>query len=357
MRRLTEIGILWCLIGINYSHLYSIENLPVYALASLGICIFLEIMIMTGSRSIWQVVTLLLYLCLGIWDNQFWIFMPLIIYSGFSSLGMSSLILSILQLLTGEWMSVLFSVLAAYLSYQSTQFKHYTRQNMALSDELKEHMISLQKYNDRLLENEYKNKEIARLEERNNIARQLHDYLGHTISSSILQIEALKLTEQDEGKKERLGLLQDTLSKGMTDIRKQLHGMYDTSFSLQRELGELSASTPKIQMDIKYQIKSNLSFERKRDIYNIIREALTNTLKHSDADCFHIFLKEQGHNQVLLIYDNGSQEVKTINRNMGLTGMEEIARKYGGKINYYFKKGFHIHIVLPGAEGEEHADR
>ena len=348
MRRLFEIFIVLIFCGASYVSHRPVESLTVYGLVGLSFSLALELANMSGWTKWRQALLCLGFALLTAAAEPFIFFLPLVLYAAFSGLGLPALALGILWPLTGNWMGFLPAGLAVYLSYRSGQFRAFTRQNLALSDQLKEDMISLEKYNARLLENESKSREIARLEERNRIARQLHDALGHTISSSILQIEALKLTEAEPAKKERLQLLQDTLANGMTDIRGQLRGMYDTVFSLERSLDELAAAAPaEMTVHVENQIQSNLSFDKKKDIFSIIREALTNTMKHSDAGSFTEFLKEQGGNQILLLYDDGGQEPDQMTLGMGLTGMEEIVQKYGGKMNYYYKNGFYIHIVLP----------
>ncbi len=347
MRRLLEIFILFGFCGLSYLSRQPLEAMPVYGLVGISFTFGLEL----ANLSNWGKLRLI-PICLGfallaiVWSPLAF-FLPPLLYSAFSGLGLPALALGSLWLRTGEPVGLLTAVLAVYLSYRAGQFYTFTRKNRELSDQLKEDMISLEKYNARLLENEQKSREIAKLEERNRIARQLHDSLGHTISSSIMQVEVLKLMETEADKKEKLQLLQDTLTNGMTDIRRQLHGMYDTAFSLEKGLAELAAAAPEMTVHVENQIQSQLSFAKKKDIFSIVREALTNTMKHSDARNFTAFLKEQGNNQILLLYDDGGQEPDQLTLGMGLAEMDEIVQKYGGKMNYYYRKGFYIHIVLP----------
>lgn len=351
MRKLLEIFIVLIFCGVSYAAYQPVESLPLYGLIGVSFAVAMELANMTNGGKWRQILISMGFALLALHWQQVLFFLPVVLYSAFSGIGFPALALVFLWLLTGNWTGALPAGLAVYLSYRSGQFHAFTRQNLALSDQLKEDMISLEKYNMSLIENESKSREIAKLEERNRIARQLHDTLGHTISSSILQIEALKLTEELPDKKKRLQLLQDTLASGMTDIRRQLHGMYDTAFSLEKSLAELAAGAPaEMAVHIENQIQSPLSFDKKKDIFSIVREALTNTMKHSDAANFTAFLKEQGGNQILLLYDDGGQEPNQISVGMGLTGMEEIVQKYGGKMNYYYRKGFYIHIVLPPKE-------
>lgn len=69
----------------------------------------------------------------------------------------------------------------------------------------------MQKYNEQLRKDREKNVHIAILTERNRIAKELHDAIGHSLSSSILQVESLKIISKEKPVLEKLDVLQETL--------------------------------------------------------------------------------------------------------------------------------------------------
>lgn len=69
------------------------------------------------------------------------------------------------------------------------------------------------------------------VEERNRIARDIHDNVGHLLSSAILQIGALEMINQEPKLKEPLENLSATVHTGMDRIRQSVHDLHETSIS------------------------------------------------------------------------------------------------------------------------------
>lgn len=220
--------------------------------------------------------------------------------------------------------------------------------NKIVRDSLKEDAIYLKKYNEQLKIDKEKNIYIAILTERNRIAREIHDSIGHSISSSILQVEALKFVSDDSTIQE-LNLLQNTLSNGMDDIRNSIHNLYNESLDLKEKIESVCDETNSLKISLNYKLEEPLSYDLKFDILSIIRESITNAIKHSHADELSINLLTQPQFYSIIIKDNGKdfkQNQNLLNKGIGLLSMDEIARKYNGFFNYKFEDGFKIHIVL-----------
>lgn len=345
MRRFAEIIWITFICCWRFFYVEQGDNLAFYLLLAFAGSMLLEILFLSNKP---KILSFGVMVCLGIslfFFPNLRYFFPLFAYSSFIHIQWFSL----LFVFSVDYPEAVIGASAVYLSFLWMRYHQYIEDNIKKNDELKEQMISLEVYNKKLVDNEEKKQEIVRLEERNRIARELHDSLGHTISSSILQLEALKLTEREQARKDSLQLLQDTLQNGMNGIRSQLHDMYDASFQLNKKLDDLKEVATNLKVEVQNEITSALSFSKNRDIYSIIREALTNTMKHSDADEFHVYLKEQGGNQILLISDNGSREVAKIEEGLGISGIKEVVDKYHGRVNCYYRNGFCIHVVF-GAE-------
>lgn len=228
------------------------------------------------------------------------------------------------------------------------KFEVLLRENKAVRDELKEDTIYLRKYNEQLKIDREKNIHIAILTERNRIARELHDSIGHSISSSILQVEALKVVA-DDNIKESLNLLQNTLRNGMDDIRKSIHNLYNESLDLKSRIEDLCHEISNIDIKLIYKMDDNLPYDLKFDILSVVKEAITNCVKHSNATELRITLLSQPKFHSIVIMDNGSRIDSTGNlsdKGIGLLSMKEIASKYKGFVNYGFDNGFKIHMTL-----------
>ncbi len=195
-----------------------------------------------------------------------------------------------------------------------------------------------------LSENE-KNKEIAILSERNKIARIIHDSVGHTIASAIIQTEAMKALANPE-LLEPIDNLQENLKSGMSDIRLSLHQLHDKSINLELCLKELTAQSEMLDIEMKYKLHSELSYDAKTTIISLIKESITNCLKHSAADKMQITLIEMPKHLSITIIDNGKEQTDNFKKGLGFHSFNEFAQKHNGNFNVDFTNGANLMFLL-----------
>lgn len=319
-------------------------DLVFYFLISLILSLVLDLFRSKKIRLFIYVISLALY----IYDPLFIYYIPLILYNLYLDFNVYAFLTILLILMDFSIMNLLVSCLSIYLSVMTKKFNVFLSQNKIVRDELKEDTIYLKKYNEQLKIDREKNIHIAILTERNRIARELHDSIGHAISSSILQVEALKVVS-DNTMAESLNILQSTLNNGMNDIRNSIHNLYNESLDLKNRIETLCSEVPTLEIELIYKLEDNLPYDLKFDILSIIREAITNCVKHSNATELKISLLSQPKFYSIIINDNGSKFDKTHNlstKGIGLLSMNEIANKYKGFLNYKFDNGFKIHLTL-----------
>lgn len=319
-------------------------DLAFYFLISLIISVALDLF----PKRLARLFFYLSFLGLLIYDPLFVYYIPLILYNLYLDFKAYSLLALPLIFLDFSLINLINSVISLYLTMMTEKFEVLLRENKAVRDELKEDTIYLRKYNEQLKIDREKNIHIAILTERNRIARELHDSIGHSISSSILQVEALKVVA-DDNIKESLNLLQNTLRNGMDDIRKSIHNLYNESLDLKSRIEDLCHEISNIDIKLIYKMDDNLPYDLKFDILSVVKEAITNCVKHSNATELRITLLSQPKFHSIVIMDNGSRIDSTGNlsdKGIGLLSMKEIASKYKGFVNYGFDNGFKIHMTL-----------
>ena len=283
------------------------------------------------------------------WNAKYMIFFPLILYNMYPDFKKYTLLALPLLLINPSILALLLAIMSLYLSIVTYKYNIMLEENKAIRDSLTEDTLYLRKYSEQLKVDREKNIHIAILTERNRIARELHDSIGHYISSAILQTEALKMLSPQGMNTEGLDVLQNTLENGMEDIRKSIHNLYSESLDLRAKVYQLSEDIPKLDMTLNYNLSNELNYELKFDILSIIKEAMTNCAKHSNASELTISLFEQPTFYSIVIKDNGNifdHEVNILSKGIGLSSMTEIANKYGGFINYGFDNGFKVHVTL-----------
>ncbi len=191
------------------------------------------------------------------------------------------------------------------------------------------------------------------LAERNRIAGELHDHIGHTISSAIVQAEAYKAiyleTDQSAGSSARLAAVDgiiNTLKDGMIDIRTSLHHLRDRSLDLRAELEAMRAKYPGVEMSLYLYQTEQMPYDMKQKLIRIISEAFANVAKHSTATRLKISIVRQRDFYSLVVKDNGKKEVTQIKAGMGLDNMRIVAESYGGNFSYGYQDGFYVHMTL-----------
>lgn len=194
--------------------------------------------------------------------------------------------------------------------------------------------------------------QIATLNERNRIAREIHDSVGHLLSSSILQIAAIMSVTKDENEKEMLKNVKETLTEGMNSVRKSVHDLNNESMNLKLRLISITEAFNFCKIQFNYNFTTDPELRVKYDIIAVVKEALVNVIKHSNATSVKIQLDESLNDYILSIKDNGNKFV-TKESGIGLQNMRERAEGLNGKFLIETDGGFGIIFKIPINSTEE----
>ncbi len=182
------------------------------------------------------------------------------------------------------------------------------------------------------------------MDERNRISREIHDTAGHTLSAAILNLKALSMTTRENETKENLLMLKEALEEGLQDIRRVMYDLRESSFDLENKIMELLE--PVENSNLTYILDSNLSYGIKYDIFAIVRESLTNYMKHSNGKHFKVYLVESDKFLVLKIEDDGSVKNKEIQEGLGLYSIRKKCEERNWKFNLSTDRGFAVHVLI-----------
>lgn len=278
-------------------------------------------------------------------DTHFVYFIPGAIYVLLQLVGPYSIVGFIPLFLLSEWVLLIVSVLLMYLSFLSLKLERRTKENRNMRDQLTEDNIRLRAQRNELMNNHEKDIYLAGLNERNRIARDMHDALGHSLSSSILLIESLQFVNDEAELKQSLKMLQDRLKTGMNDIRHSIHHLYDTSIDIEARIEQYLSDMENFETHFVFDVNREFKQEEKIDILAIVRESLTNITKHSNGDEISVIIKEHPKYLTMTIKDNGTSEAVP-NKGMGIQTMKEVVMKYGGVLNTFNDQGFTVHAIF-----------
>lgn len=193
-------------------------------------------------------------------------------------------------------------------------------------------------------------KQLATVAERERIARDLHDLIGHSFSLMSKKAElARKLIDVDTNKakteiEEIEVLSRDSLSQvreAVTGYRKR-----DLTTELASAKALCRASDIRLSLDIEKMI---LAPQIDQALSYCLREALTNVVKHSKADKVSITLTQHSTGVNLIIEDNGKLLESAAPGN-GIKGMQERVMAAGGTLTIDNHDGFQLRFHMPTKE-------
>lgn len=304
------------------------------------------------------------YALLSIYKVPFVLFLPLSCYDLMSEktspvalLFVPALLLLSLGALS-PWEAVyilLLCLTALALQCSTARTAALTEDIKALRDDSTELNRLLEQRNLELIERQNAELSLARLTERNRIAREIHDNVGHLLSRSLLQTGAIRSINREEVLSGHIVGLQDTLNQAMDSIRQSVHGLRDDPMDLYVTIRELTAPyAGNYGISLDYDISSSIPADVKYCFLMLVKEAVTNTAKHSDATEIHISAQEHPVMYQLFIQDNGSNPPTVQkNRGIGLLNMEERVISLDGRFHAGWDRGFRIFASIPVEERKD----
>jgi two-component system, NarL family, sensor histidine kinase DesK len=193
------------------------------------------------------------------------------------------------------------------------------------------------------------NKEVehlAKVAERERIARDLHDVLGHTLSIIILKSElAGKLIDRDpERAKAEIADVEQTSRTALAEVRNTIRGYRSTS--LEEELKQAQATLETAGVTVNAQTSFvGLSPAEESVLALVVREAVTNVVRHAQAHHCRLHLSPADGICQLEIHDDGRGGPQT--EGNGIVGMRERIEALGGTLVRDTTSGTRLKIQFP----------
>ena len=198
----------------------------------------------------------------------------------------------------------------------------------------------------------------ATLQERNRIAREIHDSLGHTLTAQTKMLEnaLLFMPPKAERAKEYLTTATESAYQALREVSKSVATLRTQSL----QDAPLSQTIPALVKDIcqpanivpdyLIELPDALPEDTSLALYRIVQEALTNTVKHSQAQLVQVRLVAKSRCLHLQVLDNGKGFDPSKNTSgFGLRGLRERATALGGtcQIGSAPGAGCRISVMLP----------
>lgn len=202
---------------------------------------------------------------------------------------------------------------------------------------------------------------MAETRERNRLAREIHDTLGHALTGITAGADACiqMLDISPEMARKQMELIAETARAGMNEVRRSVSALrpdalerFQLSEALDRLCSEMQqTSHAAIRLDMQPK-DMRLSQDEEDAVYRIVQESVTNAIRHGHATEIDISLTVQARCLMIIAQDNGIGCAK-IEQGFGLRHMRERVRLLGGSLRVSGENGFRIEAGIPLRWGDE----
>ena len=215
--------------------------------------------------------------------------------------------------------------------------------------------------NEKLEEYANESARMAETRERNRLAREIHDTLGHSLTGIITGIEAciMLMDIAPEATKEQLRAIAEVARTGIIDVRhsvKALHPDALENMDLEDALYKLIDSTKRSTgVSIRTEFDADfrhLDQDEEDVVYRVVQESITNAIRHGKATEIRVTISRREEELHIIISDNG-KGCSDVNPGFGLHHMKERLEMLGGRLEYEGDGGFTIHAVIPIRRGSD----
>ena len=238
---------------------------------------------------------------------------------------------------------LLLLVFAALLGFGTSYFEKKEKLIYEMFDRERNYRYETERSKDELMSLTREIGHSTRLKERNRIARDIHDNVGHKLAGIIIQLRAARKLQSVEP--QRAGQLMDDvitrLSGAMDLLRETVHSIKPAKDGGLDQIKEIVDDFKFCDIDLSI----NGDFNDEEPAYlNILaknlKESLTNVARHSDADKVDVLLESRPGYLRMVVKDNGTKKAEDIREGMGLSGMRERLRNIGGNFSFGYEDGF-----------------
>lgn len=200
----------------------------------------------------------------------------------------------------------------------------------------------------------------AEVRERNRLAREIHDTLGHALTGIIAGLDAavMMMDIAPDSAKKQLEKVSEVAREGMTDVRRSMNSLRpdalekleleDAIRKMLKDMGE----TAKVEIVFDNQVHPlNFHEDEEEVIYRVIQEATTNAIRHGKASYIKIGISKVDQWLTIAVKDNGCgcSEVKP---GFGLKHMRERLAMLNGTLECSSESGFLVAANIPIRWGE-----
>jgi signal transduction histidine kinase len=197
--------------------------------------------------------------------------------------------------------------------------------------------------------------ELATTRERNRLAREVHDSLGHTLTTVNVQIEAARAMLATDASKagEALNKAQSITREGLSEVRRSVAALRAGPMDNRNLIDAIDAlvdETRESGLDVNLAVTGEaraLPPQVEMTLYRAAQEGLTNVRKHAKASQVGVLLTFEKNRVCLKMRDDGEPSDAPDGYGFGLMGLRERAQVLGGEVRTRREGGFVLEVEIP----------
>ncbi|CAB0150762.1 Sensor histidine kinase DesK [Pseudidiomarina piscicola] len=196
--------------------------------------------------------------------------------------------------------------------------------------------------------------EISRLAtavERERIARDLHDILGHTLSSIVLKSDLAQAQlnkQQYDAATKQLGELSAIARDSLSQVRQSVSGYRHNGLQLELERLKQRLSDAGFRTEVSG-LPPRLSASQETAVVLALTELVTNVIRHSSGQVCSIHFDETANTYRIQVSDDGTP--KEIHHGNGLSGVSQRMQELGGEASLSMAGGCEVKLSIPKLQG------
>lgn len=241
--------------------------------------------------------------------------------------------------------SVLFVLVFSFIAVREQRSRIQIEQ---LAGELREANRKLSEYAMQV-------EELATTRERNRLAREVHDSLGHYLTSANMQIEAARamLAADPTKASDAMGKAQALTREGLSEVRRSVAALRAGPMDNRNLIDAIDALVDETRasgMQINLAVAGTpraLPSPVEMTLYRAAQEGLTNVRKHSNATKVGVLLIFDQDCVRLNVRDDGEVGDEPAGDGFGLLGLRERAQLLGGEVRTHRSDGFVLDVEIP----------
>lgn len=261
------------------------------------------------------------------------------------------------RLMWGGWMNLADVVTMVSGYFFSAMMFYIFRRERASRSRAFALSVELDKANEKLRAYSKQVEELAATQERNRIAREIHDTIGHSLTVVNMQLETAKaLLEKDREKAASfLEKAQEVTKKGLAEVRSSVASLRSSPLDgvpLKRALESLAKSSLGPDVKVNFTVVEGgeaVPAAAEAALYRSVQEALTNVRKHAAATEVSVRLDFSERNRVGLEVGDNGKGCSAASGGFGIMGIRERIQLLDGDVSFYTSpgEGFRLSISIP----------